>query len=187
MSALPESAEQYDRQTETERRFGPRQPVDSDPTIRVIDGVTRATIGDRIYEYTEGCVGLCVGVMRPFLFPPIDQSPPPAAPAPAPVLVVTEMDCSLWPSPRPKNFAMRLKLPKTTSRWSHESALDALALRARIDRATLLAMHPIDYLARVGCLMDAKILPKEEIGAYRGPVWSEHPWLRDWLTRLAWP
>ena len=162
----------YDQQTETERRFGPRQPIDPDYTVCVIQGRSCATFNDRIYEYREGCVGLCIGMMQkqPFLFP--------QAPAPAPWIEPR------WPSPRAKNFAMRLKLPKPTSRWSHDSALDALALHARMDRATLLATHPIDYLARIGRIMDIKLLPREEIAAYNGPVWGAHPWLCAWSLRL---
>ena len=174
MEAFPTEAEAYDRRTEVERRFGPRQPVDPYPNIRVFDGVTRAIIGDRIYEYNEGCVGLCVGLMQPFFFPqaPAPAQPPWTEPTPR------------WPSPRAKNFAMRLKLPKPTGRWSHDSALDALALHAHMDRATLLATHPIDYLARIGRIMDIKLLPREEIAAYKGPVWGAHPWLCAWSLRL---
>jgi hypothetical protein len=61
MSVLPEfTKEQYDRQTAIEREFGPRQPVDPYPNIRIFDGVQRAIIGDRIYEYQEGCVGAAI-------------------------------------------------------------------------------------------------------------------------------
>lgn len=62
MSVLPEfTKEQYDRQTAVEREFGPRQPVDPNPEIRLFDGVQRAVIGDRIYEY-NGQVGRCIGL-----------------------------------------------------------------------------------------------------------------------------
>lgn len=89
-------------------------------------------------------------------------------------------DYNLWPSPRAKNFAILIGLPKPEGRrsWSHSSALQALADYIRVDMATLLAMHPVEYAMRSSSTMRLlSLLPKDVKYGYRGPLRQTHSWI----------
>lgn len=90
-------------------------------------------------------------------------------------------DYNLWPSPRAKNFAILIGLPKPEGRrsWSHSSALQALADYIRVDMATLLAMHPVEYAMRSSShtMRLLSLLPKDVKYGYRGPLRQTHSWI----------
>jgi hypothetical protein len=64
----------------------------------------------------------------------------------------------------------RLRKPEGKKRWSYADAMKALAVYARKDEASLLQMHPVDYIIQYLNAMEIKkLLPKEVVKYYNGP------------------
>jgi len=74
--------------------------------------------------------------------------------------------------------AGRLRKPEGVSRWSNDTALDALARYGHMDRAKLLNTHPVDYLNAIDWLQKgALLIEKSVLRYYKGPARDTHSWV----------